>query len=77
MRRIQLQQGEEFSNAHLQRKSAFNAKAMISDAELTAIFKKGVPPQSYTIFRTKAVGGQWVEFKTNGNGFYEMLITNP
>ena len=56
---------------------AFNAKAMISDAELTAIFKKGVPPQSYTIFRTKAVGGQWVEFKTNGNGFYEMVITNP
>jgi hypothetical protein len=50
---------------------------MISDAELMAIFKKGVPPQSYTIFRTKAVGGQWVEFKTNGNGFYEMVITNP
>ena len=28
MRRVILQQGEEFSNAHLQRKSAFNAKAM-------------------------------------------------
>ena len=28
MRRIQLKPGEAFSNEHLQRKSAFNAKAM-------------------------------------------------
>ena len=56
---------------------AFNAKAKISDAELEAIFKKGVPPASYTIFKTKAVDGQWVEFKTDGNGFYELVIQNP
>jgi len=56
---------------------AFNAKAMISERELEAIFMHGVPPASYTIFRTKAVDGQWVEFKTDGNGFYEMLIQNP
>lgn len=56
---------------------AFNAKAKISDKELESIFKKGVPPASYTIFRTKAVDGQWVEFKTDGNGFYELVIQNP
>ena len=56
---------------------AFNAKSMISDKELESIFKKGVPPTSYTIFRAKAVDGQWVEFKTDGNGFYELLIQNP
>ena len=56
---------------------AFNSRAMISDSELEAILSKGVPPQSFTIFKMKATGGQWVEFKTNGNGFYEMVITNP
>lgn len=56
---------------------AFNARAMISDKELEAILSKGVPPQSITIFKMKAEGGQWVEFKTSGNGFYEMVITNP
>ena len=56
---------------------AFNSRAMISDAELEAILSRGVPPQSVTIFKMKASGGQWVEFKTNGNGFYEMVITNP
>jgi hypothetical protein len=56
---------------------AFNARAMISDKELEAILSKGVPPQSITIFKMKAEGGQWVEFKTSGNGFYEKVITNP
>ena len=56
---------------------AFNSRAMISDSELEAILSKGVPPQSFTIFKMKATGGQWVEFKTNGNGFYEMVISNP
>ena len=56
---------------------AFNSRAMISDAELEAILSRGVPTQSVTIFKMKASGGQWVEFKTNGNGFYEMVITNP
>ena len=36
MRRIQLQQGEEFSNAHLQRKSAFNAKALEIATQIVA-----------------------------------------
>ena len=57
--------------------ASFNSKAMISDAELEAILSKGVKPSRFTIFKTKAVDGQWVEFKTDGNGFYEMLITNP
>ena len=56
---------------------AFNARAMISDKELEAILSTGLPPSSVTIFKMKAVDGQWVEFKTNGNGFYEMVITNP
>ena len=56
---------------------AFNSMAMISDKELEAILSRGVPPQSVTIFKMKAADGQWVEFKTNGNGFYEMVITNP
>lgn len=56
---------------------AFNSRAMISDKELEAILSRGVPPQSVTIFKMKAADGQWVEFKTNGNGFYEMVITNP
>ena len=56
---------------------AFKKTAMISDKELEAILSKGVPPRSITVFKMKAVDGQWVEFKTDGNGFYEMLITNP
>lgn len=56
---------------------SFNSRAMITDKELEAILSKGVPPQSFTIFKMKAAGGQWVEFKTNGNGFYEMVVTNP
>ena len=57
--------------------ASFNSKAMISDAELEAILSKGIKPSRFTIFKTKAVDGQWVEFKTDGNGFYEMVITNP
>jgi len=40
MRRIQLQQGEEFSNAHLQRKSAFNAKALEIATQIVADVRK-------------------------------------
>lgn len=57
--------------------ASFNSRAMISDSELEAILSKGVKPAQFTIFKTKAVDGQWVEFKTDGNGFYEMVITNP
>ncbi|WP_290724002.1 MULTISPECIES: hypothetical protein [unclassified Fibrobacter] len=57
--------------------ASFNSSAMISDTELEAILSKGVKPAQFTIFKTKAVDGQWVEFKTDGNGFYEMVITNP
>jgi len=57
--------------------ASFNSRAMISDTELEAILSKGVKPAQFTIFKTKAVDGQWVEFKTDGNGFYEMVITNP
>jgi hypothetical protein len=57
--------------------ASFNSKGLISDAELEAIFMTGVKPAQFTIFKMKAVDGQWVEFKTDGNGFYEMLITNP
>lgn len=57
--------------------ASFYSRAMISDSELEAILSKGVKPAQFTIFKTKAVDGQWVEFKTDGNGFYEMVITNP
>lgn len=57
--------------------ASFNSRAMISDTELEAILSKGVKPAQFTIFKTKAVDGQWVELKTDGNGFYEMVITNP
>ena len=57
--------------------ASFNSRAMISDSELEAILSKGVKPAQFTIFKTKAVDGQWVELKTDGNGFYEMVITNP
>lgn len=57
--------------------ASFNSRAMVSDTELEAILSKGVKPAQFTIFKTKAVDGQWVELKTDGNGFYEMVITNP
>lgn len=57
--------------------AAFNGKAMMPDAELKAILESGVKPSSFTLFRMKSAGGEWVEFKTDGNGFYELLVTNP
>ncbi|WP_290743848.1 hypothetical protein [Fibrobacter sp. UBA4309] len=55
----------------------WNAGAFISEKELEAILMKGVKPEMFTLFKKKAAGGEIVEMRTSGNGFYEMTVTNP
>jgi hypothetical protein len=55
----------------------WNSKAFISEKELEAILVKGVKPEMFTVFKTKTEGGEVVEMRTSGNGFYEMTISNP
>ena len=57
--------------------TAWNYKAMIKPEEVEAILSRGVPPEYITIFKTRAVGGEMVEFRVTGNGFYEMNVVAP
>ena len=50
---------------------------LLMEKELEAILMKGVKPEMFTLFKKKAAGGEIVEMRTSGNGFYEMTITNP
>lgn len=56
---------------------AWNSKAFISEKELEAMLIRGIKPEMFTIFKMKAAGGEVVEMRTSGNGFSEMVITNP
>ena len=55
----------------------WNYKAMIKPEEVEAILSKGTPPEYITIFKTRAVGGETVEFRVTGNGFYELNVVAP
>ena len=55
----------------------WNYKAMIKPEEVEAILSKGAPPEYITIFKTRAVGGEMVEFRVTGNGFYELNVVAP
>ena len=57
--------------------TAWNYKAMIKPEEVEAILSRGTPPEYITIFKTRAVGGESVEFRVTGNGFYELDVVAP
>ena len=52
----------------------WNAKFMMSRRELEAILTKGVLPPMFTLFKAKTARGETVEFKCNGNGYWEFAI---
>ena len=56
---------------------SWNYSAFIKPDELEAILSRGFPPEYVTIFKTKAASGETVEFRVNGNGFFEMDILAP
>lgn len=53
----------------------WNSKSFIQEKELEAVLSSGVAPQFFTIFKTKTAGGEIVEFRANGNGFAELVIS--
>lgn len=55
----------------------WNSRGFISEQEVEAILTRGIKPDMFTVFKMKASGGEIVELKTTGNGFYEMTVTNP
>ena len=55
----------------------WNYRALIKPEEVEAILMKGTPPEYITIFKTKAAGGEMVEFRVTGNGFYELDVVAP
>lgn len=57
--------------------SEWNAKYMMPREELEAILNRGIMPPSFTLFKAKTAKGEVVEFRTNGNGYSELLITRP
>ncbi len=55
----------------------WNGKFMMPRAELESILKRGITPESFTLFNAKTKNGETVQFKTNGSGFSELVITRP
>ena len=55
----------------------WNYNAMIKPEEVEAILSRGTPPEYITIFKTRAVGGEMVEFRVTGNGIYELNVVAP
>ena len=53
----------------------WNSKSFIKADELEAILSAGKAPAYFSVFRTKTVGGEMVEFRANGNGFAELVIS--
>ena len=53
----------------------WNAKCLMSRKELDAILKQGYFPPLLTLFKTKTAAGETVEFKTDGRGYSELLIS--
>ena len=57
--------------------SEWNARYMLKREELEAILVKGVFPPLITLFRAKTAVGETIEFKTNGSGYWELLLVRP
>ena len=55
----------------------WNAKYMLKREELEAILVKGIFPPLITLFKAKTAVGETVEFKTNGSGYWELLLLRP
>lgn len=55
----------------------WNGKFMLQRSELEAILTRGFAPDYFTLFKAKTARGEVVEFKTNGAGYCELLITRP
>lgn len=55
----------------------WNSRFMMKKDELEAILMRGFAPEYFTLFKTKTVKGETVEFRTNGSGYCELLITRP
>lgn len=55
----------------------WNSRGFIKEEEIEAMLESGIKPNMFSVFKLKALGGEVVELKTSGNGFYEMTITNP
>lgn len=53
------------------------SKHFIKADELEAILAKGVNPGSFSVFKAKTAKGEIVEFRANGNGFDELVISLP
>lgn len=52
-------------------------EGFMTEHEMEAILVRGVKPDFFTVLKLKAAGGETIEFKTSGNGFYQLLVTNP
>ena len=57
--------------------SEWNARYMLKRDELEAILVKGGFPPLITLFRAKTAVGETIEFKTNGSGYWELLLVRP
>ncbi|MCQ2090677.1 MAG: hypothetical protein MJY93_10575 [Fibrobacter sp.] len=55
----------------------WNGKFMMPRAELEAVLARGIAPESFTLFKAKTKQGESISFKTNGNGFSELIVTRP
>lgn len=55
----------------------WTGRDFISEQEIEAILVRGVKPDFFTVLKIKAAGGEVVEFRTSGNGFSQLIITNP
>ena len=55
----------------------WNAKYVLKREELEAILIKGVFPPLITLFKAKTAVGETIEFKTNGSGYWELLLVRP
>lgn len=49
-------------------------KYLISEKELSEIFEKGKPPEFYTIFKIKCVGGETAVFESDAKGNFYMEV---
>ena len=57
--------------------ASWNSKYLIKNEELEAILATGRAPAYFSVFKAKTAAGEWVEFRANGNGFAEMVISKP
>jgi hypothetical protein len=49
-------------------------KYLISEKDLSEIFEKGKPPEFYTVFKIKCVGGETAVFESDAKGNFYMEV---